>query len=122
MFEQASRMKLRFNYKGQSSVEDLWDLSVEDLDSIYKVLRGSQKESVEDSLLDTESSTDKVLELQVNIVKHIFTTKQAEKEARKNAAETKMRKMKIAEIIAEKKDEGLKNLPVEELEKILADS
>ena len=51
IFERATRMSLRFNFKGLISVEDLWDLSLQDLDSIYKILNSKLKQSSEESLL-----------------------------------------------------------------------
>ena len=36
LFVMATRGKYRFPFKGQISVEDLWDLSVKNLDSIFK--------------------------------------------------------------------------------------
>jgi len=116
MFEKASRMKLRFAYKGQCSVEDLWDLSVEELDSIYQEMRKKQRESNTDSLLEKRDEGDRLLDLQVNIVKHIVQVKLAEAEARERAAENKLRREKIAAIMAEKQDEGLKNMSLEELQ------
>lgn len=38
MFDVATRNKLRFPYEGQISVEDMWDLSLSALDSVFKTL------------------------------------------------------------------------------------
>jgi len=55
MFEKAARLKLRFNFKGILSVEDLWDLSLESLDLIYKNLSAEAKKSKEVSLLEIKT-------------------------------------------------------------------
>ena len=38
IFEVATRNKYRFPYRGQISVEDMWDLPVTELDKIFKTL------------------------------------------------------------------------------------
>jgi hypothetical protein len=118
LFEEATRKKQRFQYKGICSVEDLWDLSVEELDSVYQTLRKQQEARSGDSLLNKRTQIDRTLQLQVEIVKHIVSVKLTEKEEKVAKAEKKQRKQKIAEIIAEKRDESLKNMSLEELEKL----
>ena len=71
IFEFATRNKVRFPFKGMISVEDLWDLSLTNLDSIYKTLNKQVKQSEEESLLSTKASVDTELEVQIAIVKHI---------------------------------------------------
>ena len=44
IFEKATRGKMRFQFKGLVSVEDLWDLSVQDLDKIFKSLNSQKKQ------------------------------------------------------------------------------
>lgn len=120
MFEFALKNKVRFPYKGLVSVEDLWDLSVRDLDSIFKTLNAQVKKSQEESLLATKTKEDETLSVQIEIVKHIVKTKLDEAEAAKQNRELKEKKQKIMEIIAAKQDESLHNASVEELQAMLA--
>lgn len=83
IFEYATRNKVRFQFKGQILVENLWDLSLANLDSIYKELNKQSKHSEEESLLNIKTQEDELLNVQIAIVKHIVSVKLAEKEARK---------------------------------------
>ena len=38
LFEVATRKQYRFPYKGNASVEDLWHLSLTELDAVFKTL------------------------------------------------------------------------------------
>ena len=119
MFEYATRNKVRFPFKGLISVEDLWDLTLTNLDSIYKTLNKQIKQSEEESLLNTKTTVDKELDVQIAIVKHIVAVKLAEQEAREKASAKKAQKQKIMAIIASKQDEALQNSSVEDLQKML---
>mgnify|MGYP000965721602 CR=1 FL=1 len=119
MFEKATRLKLRFPYKGQCSVEDLWDMSVEVLDGIYKTLNKQVKETEGESLLETESPKNTTLGLQIDILKHVVKIKLQEKADRAEAKEKALRKEKIMDIIAQKQDESLKNMSIEVLSKMI---
>jgi hypothetical protein len=121
MFESASRKKLRFSYRGVISTEDLWDLSLNDLDEIYRSTNSELKKISEDSLLEKKQNGAELLELRVEIVKHIFEAKVAESEAKKEAWERKLKKERLLEIIAKKQDEDLENKTLDEL-KALAES
>lgn len=119
IFEVATRNKFRFPFKGLISVEDLWELSVDNLDSIFKSLNSEMKKTKEESLLSTKTREDEVLETKIEIVKYIVSVKLAEKEQRERAFLNKERNQKIMDIIAAKKDAELQNMSIEELEKML---
>ena len=121
MIEIATRNKFRFPFKGVISTEDLWDLSVESLDNVFKTLNSEMKKTKEESLLSTKSKDDEVLELKIEIVKHIVAVKQEEKEARERKFLDRERNQKIMSIIAAKQDEQLHNMSVEELQKLLVE-
>jgi hypothetical protein len=119
IFELASREKLRFQYKGTVSVEDLWDLSVQELDRIFKGLNAKLKVCKEESLLATKAAENTELDLQVAIVRRVVEVKLAEAAAREMEAERKAKKEKILSILAEKQDAGLKGMPEGDLKKML---
>ena len=85
MFEKATRQKLRFQYKGLISTEDLWDLSLEELNDIYVALCSKTKNKTEDSLITDgkASKEDRDNMLRMEIVKSIFEVKKKEVEKRK---------------------------------------
>ncbi len=119
IFEYATRNKVRFSFRGLILVEDLWDLSLTNLDSIYKELNKQSKQSEEESLLNIKTQEDELLNVQIDIVKHIVSVKLAEKEAREKASAKKAQKQKIMSIIAAKQDEALQNSSIDDLKKML---
>lgn len=119
MFEYVVRNKVRFPYKGLIAAEDLWDLSVENLDAIYKTLNTSLKQTKEDSLLSKPSKQDYMLSAQIEVVKYIVAVKQDEAVQRLKAKENREKKQRIMEIMANKQDADLQNKSLEELNAML---
>lgn len=119
IFEVATRNKYRFPYRGQISVEDMWDLPVTELDKIFKTLNKQVKTSQEESLLEMKSKEDEVLETQIEIVRRIVSIKQQEANERLREIERKVQKQRIMEIMADKQDEVLKGKSIDELQKML---
>lgn len=121
MFETATREKYRFPFKGQISVEDLWDLSVRDLDTVFKTLNREVKQVQEESLLATKSKEDTILDTKINIVKHIVSVKLAEIEKSKAEHDRAEQRQKIMSILANKQDEELRGKSADELRAMLAE-
>ncbi|PAD84987.1 hypothetical protein CHH57_02085 [Niallia circulans] len=119
IFEVATRTKMRFSFRGLISLEDLWDLSVRDLDLIFKGLNSELKKVTEESLLDTKTKEDKDLETKIEIVKYIVKVKLEEEDTRLKAKAQKEQKQKILEILSTKQDESLQNKSVDELKAML---
>ena len=120
LFKNATKKKYRFMFNGSIGVEDLWDLSVENLDKVYKTLRRQQKSETEESLL-TESKEDKVLAEKIEIVKQVVADKLEERETARNAAKKRAQNQRILEIMADKQDAALKEKSLEELQAMLED-
>lgn len=118
IFEIATREKYRFPYKGNISVEDLWDLSLPQLDSVYKALNKELKAQDTDTLM-LETPVDNKLSIMIEVVKRIFEAKQAEIEAKKLEAKNRAEREKILEALGRRRDEVLNSMTEEELLKKL---
>ena len=115
LFIQAAQKKYRFPYKGQITVEDLFDLNMEQLNTIFQSLNKEVKDADTVSLLEVKSDEDKDLENKIEIVKYVFNVKLAQKEAISKQKEIADEKQKIMAIIEDKENAALEDLTVEEL-------
>lgn len=120
MYKLASKQKLRVpTTQGNLSVEQLWDLSIPQLDALAVSLEETHKTSARKSFVVKKTIKDKTAKLRFDIVLDVLTTKVEEQEASSNAAETKAHNNKILDLIARKKEGELEGKSVAELEKML---
>ena len=119
-FEKASRIKLRFKSPvGIITTEDLWDLDLDNLNSLAKYLNKAVKDAAEENFIVKKSKAIDTLELGFEIVKYVIKVKLEEAEAKKLRAERKVKNQRIMEIISHKEDEALSNKSIEELKTLM---
>ncbi len=119
-FELATRMKLRFNTdKGAVSTEDLWELSLEALNSVAMALNKELKATEEENFLSAGSKADLILSCKFDTVIRILNIKKQEKGDRAKVKENKVMKDKLMEALVRKQDESLDNMSEAELKKRL---
>ena len=82
LFEVATRANYQFPFRGMINVIDLWDLSLTNLDSVFKTLNAEVKKFEEESLLHTKSKEDEEISNKIEIVKYIVNVKLNEKKKR----------------------------------------
>ena len=121
IYKFAAEHALRYPYKGSITTEDLFNLTVRQLDEIHIALKRQVRKNNDESLLAATDKTDEDIELEVKIaiVKNIFNSKQEQAKLRRDALEKQKYNQKIAGIIAEKEDAALRNKSVDELKEML---
>lgn len=126
IFEQASRLKLRFDFNGNISTEQLWDIkgpgnSLDPLityeEQLTEVVEGYGKSTRRKTGRKTKDQ--ELNELRLAIVSSILDTRIKEQEDQAAQAEAKLHNQKIMEIIAEKEDDDLKAMSASDLRKLL---
>lgn len=118
LFAIATRNKVRFStIKGVLSTEDLWSLTLEQLNTIAIGLNKELKET-EVSFISSTKTND-LLKLKFDVVKFIIDVKLAEKEEKKDKAEKAAKKQQLLELINNKENETLQSLSIDELRKQL---
>ena len=121
LFEVATRANYQFPFRGMINVIDLWDLSLTNLDSVFKALNAEAKKHEEESLLNAKSKEDEEISNKIWIIKYIVSVKLAEKKAREDAKKNAEMKQRLLEIKAKRQDAALENMSDEELDKALAE-
>ena len=120
MFEQAARLKLRFDTaKGLLTAEDLWDLPLTgngaNLDKIARTLNKQLKESDEESFVVKSTRSYKILQLKFDLVKHVIDVRLAENTKAADARAKREQKQNLLALIDRKKNEKLEGASLEEL-------
>lgn len=119
-YKEASKLKLRFQTeKGVLSTEQLWDLSIPQLDELAIRLESEYKDSGKKSFIVKRTEKDKIAKLKFDISLDVLNSKVEEEASALEAKENKAHNEKIISLIAEKKDESLKGKSIKELEKML---
>lgn len=121
LFEVATRANYQFPFRGMINVIDLWDLSLTNLDSVFKALNAEAKKYEEESLLNAKSKEDEEISNKIWIIKYIVSVKLAEKKAREDAKKNAEMKQRLLEIKAKRQNAALENMSDEELDKALAE-
>lgn len=120
MFEKAARQKIRIPCeKGWLYVEDLFDLSLKELDKIYKILNAQLKVAKEDSLLTIKDKDATKLELQVELVKYVAGVKIAEEAANAARIANKQKKEFLMTVLEEQQKDEIKKMSSDDIKKML---
>lgn len=117
MFDQAVRLKLRFETKrGQVSAEDLWDLPLTELDRVAVQLQSKLRESAnETSFITPAGPKDNAMQLRFDVAKHIIDVRLKERDDAKAARDKSAKKQQLLEVLARKQNAELEGKSTEEL-------
>lgn len=121
IYAKALKQKIRFQYKGLLSIEDLFDLTFEELDTLYKQLGEKLKTLAGDSLLAEENPEIKELKLKLALVKDVFEIKDTDRKILEDKLAQSEKKQQILSVINDKKNAALYDKSIEELEDMLKD-
>lgn len=123
IFEKATRQKLRFDFRGVLTTEDLWDLSTNNLDVIYQGLMSKKETSSKVTLKKEikETTEQKELDLKIEIVTHIFNLRTEEQDIAKTKALKAAKIKELKTLASEKANEELRGKSTEEINKLIAE-
>ena len=126
IFEYSAKNKLRyFTDRGYITTEDLYDLPLESrekvsLNSVAKAVNKELKNLEEESFVTTVTPANTSAQVKLSVVKEIIRQRLELAQAKKDTEHQKARKEIIAAVIAEKQNDNLKNMSLEELQAELA--
>lgn len=122
MYKQLIRDKVRFQCtKGNLTLEQLWDLTPDELNSLAVALDAEYEASGKKSFIVAKSVKDKATKAKFDAVIDILNTKMEEAEKAKRRKQIREKNKKIIDLIAEKQEDALKGKSIKALEAMLED-
>ena len=124
IYKYAAQNRLRFSSgRGELLVEDLFDLPLQNLDSIARSVNKELKASGEESFIPNAKKNPKQTENQVrlDILKSVIQHKVDLQQRASERAARQAELAKLKEIVAQKADAGLREKSLEELQKMMAE-
>lgn len=123
IFEYAAANRVRFQYKGSITTEDLYNLPTKALDEIYQGVAAelAAKQGAK-SLMAKQDKDTELLTIKMKIVEYIYNQKVAQAEAVKRAVARNQQNQVILDMIAKKEQQALEGKSIEELRAMLGEA
>lgn len=120
MYKEALQKKLRFKTnKGMITTEDLFDLSLQNLNTLAIMLDKKISEAPKKSFIEELPTEENDNELRFSIVKDVINIKLKARKDNIDKAQADAQKKRILEILAKRNDEELEKKSTEELRAML---
>lgn len=120
MYKEALQKKLRFKTnKGMITTEDLFDLSLQNLNTLAIMLDKKISEVPKKSFIEELQAEENDDELRFSIVKDVINIKLKARKDNIDKAQADAQKKRILEILAKRNDEELEKKSTEELRAML---
>lgn len=120
MYKEALQKKLRFKTnKGMITTEDLFDLSLQNLNTLAIMLDKKISEAPKKSFIEELPAEENDDELRFNIVKDVINIKLKARKDNIDKAQADAQKRRILEILAKRNDEELEKKSTKELRAML---
>jgi hypothetical protein len=120
MYKEALQKKLRFKTnKGMITTEDLFDLSLQNLNTLAIMLDKKISEAPKKSFIEELPAEENDDELRFSIVKDVINIKLKARKDNIDKAQADAQKKRILEILAKRNDEELEKKSTEELRAML---
>lgn len=120
MYKEALQKKLRFKTnKGMITTEDLFDLSLQNLNTLAIMLDKKISEAPKKSFIEELPAEKNDDELRFSIVKDVINIKLKARKDNIDRAQADAQKKRILEILAKRNDEELEKKSTEELRAML---
>lgn len=120
MYKEALQKKLRFKTnKGMITTEDLFDLSLQNLNTLAIMLDKKISEAPKKSFIEELPAEENDDELRFSIVKDVINIKLKARKDNIDKAQANAQKKRILEILAKRNDEELEKKSTEELRAML---